>query len=94
MPSGEIPTAKVLVRNRLGLHARPAAELVRLAARYKCRIAISSEKKTVNGKSILSVMTLAANQGTVLTIEAVGTDAEDALIQISALFASSFGEQY
>ena len=94
MSVGEILAAKVVVRNKLGLHTRPAAELVRLAARYECSIAISSEKKIANGKSILSVMTLAANQGTVLTIEAVGTDAEDALIQISALFASSFGEQY
>ena len=89
-----MPTMEFIVRNRLGLHTRPAAELVRIASRYECRIAITNEKKTVNGKSIMSVMTLAANQGTALTIEAVGTDAEEALVKISELFASNFGEQH
>jgi phosphocarrier protein HPr len=87
-----MPKTEVVISNRLGLHARPSAALVRLAARYECTIAISNGDKTVNGKSIMGVMTLAANQGTVLTIEAVGTDATEALVQLGGLFGSNFGE--
>ena len=88
-----MPKAEIVIGNRLGLHARPSAELVRLAARYECNITISNGEKTVNAKSIMSVMTLAASQGRILTLEAMGIDAEDALVALVALFASNFGEQ-
>ena len=88
-----MPKAEIVIGNRLGLHARPSAELVRLAGRYECNIMISNGEKTVNAKSIMSVMTLAASQGRVLTLETLGIDAEDALVALVELFTSNFGEQ-
>jgi phosphocarrier protein len=73
------------IRNRLGLHARPAAELVKTAARYQCDISVGKDGNWVNAKSILGVMTLAAEFGSTVTVRAEGEDAEvaaTALIEI------------
>ena len=86
--------SKVLVSNRLGLHARAAAQLVRLAARFKSSVTLFREDQNVfaNAKSILSVLALAASKGTELTITAEGDDEEAALNEIEVLFATGFGE--
>jgi len=74
-----------VIRNRLGLHARPAAELVKVAARFACEISVGKDGNWVNGKSIMGVMTLAAEFGSTVTVRAEGEDAEEgaaALIEI------------
>ena len=66
------------IRNRLGLHARPAAELVKVAAKFECEISVGKDGNWVNGKSIMGVMTLAAEFGSTVTVRAEGNDAEEA----------------
>jgi phosphocarrier protein len=83
----------VRVRNREGLHARPAAELVRLASRFECEVWVERDGLEVNGKSIMGVLMLAAEPGSVLRIRAVGDDAEEALGELAALVDGGFGEE-
>ena len=82
----------VQIVNKHGLHARPAAEMVKAASRYKADITISREDLEVNGKSIMGVMMLAAEFGATITLRASGPDAEDAIDALSVLVASRFGE--
>ncbi|MEO7997165.1 MAG: HPr family phosphocarrier protein [Gemmatimonadaceae bacterium] len=82
----------VQIVNKHGLHARPAAEMVKAASRYKSDITISREDLEVNGKSIMGVMMLAAEFGATITLRATGPDAEDAIDALSVLVASRFGE--
>ncbi len=83
----------VVVENKLGLHARPAAELVKLASKFECEITISKDDMAVNGKSILGVMTLAAERGSMLLVKAEGSDAEQAVEQLAALLAHNYAEE-
>jgi phosphocarrier protein len=80
------------VRNALGLHARAAAQLVKVANRHKCEVAVECEGQTVNGKSIMGVLMLAAAQGMRVKVTCTGEDAEACLKEIGALIASRFGE--
>lgn len=82
----------VQIVNKHGLHARPAAEIVKAASRFKCDITISRDDLEVNGKSIMGVMMLAAEFGASITLRATGPDADDALEALTALVASRFGE--
>ncbi len=82
----------VQIVNKHGLHARPAAEMVKAASRFKSDITISRDDLEVNGKSIMGVMMLAAEHGATITLRASGPDADDALDSLSALVASRFGE--
>ena len=82
----------LLVRNKMGLHARPAAQLVRLAATFSSDIYFSKDGVEVNGKSIMGVMMLAAECGSSLIIRATGPDAEQAVQAIAELVATGFGE--
>ncbi|WP_295686127.1 HPr family phosphocarrier protein [uncultured Nevskia sp.] len=82
----------VSIVNRLGLHARAAAKLVTLAAKYQCEIKVAKGDKTVSGKSIMGVMMLAAAQGSQITLTAVGHDAVEALEALAALIANRFEE--
>ena len=86
--------ASVQVSNRLGLHARAAAQLVRVANEYKSQILIKREDTNAyaDAKSILSLLTLAASAGTQLTISADGADEEPALKAVRELFEGCFGE--
>ncbi len=81
----------VTVVNELGLHARPAAEFVKLAGRFKSEITVAKDGEPVNGKSIMGVMTLAAECGAELTLRAEGADAEVAVAALEALVANEFG---
>jgi phosphocarrier protein len=74
-----------VIRNRLGLHARPAAELVKVAGKFTCEISLGKDGNWVNGKSIMGVMTLAAEFGSSVIVRTEGDDAEqaaEALVQI------------
>jgi phosphocarrier protein len=82
----------VKILNRNGLHARPAAEIVKAAARFKSEITLRRDDLEVNGKSIMGVMMLAAEYGATLTLRANGPDAEDAVNTIAGVIASKFGE--
>jgi phosphotransferase system HPr (HPr) family protein len=85
---------RVLITNRLGLHARAAAQLVRLATEYECvlRIERLDGSAAADAKSILSVLMLAAACGTELLATAEGTDESEAMRAICGLFAAGFGE--
>lgn len=81
------------ISNKLGLHARPSAQLTQTAARFHSDIHISRNGRRVNAKSIMGVMMLAAGQGSVVTVDAEGDDAEVALAAIGELIAGKFGEE-
>lgn len=83
---------EVPIRNHLGLHARPAAEFVKVANRFKSLIAVRRDDLEVNGKSIMGVMMLAAECGSRLRIRADGDDAAQALGALAELVAAGFGE--
>jgi phosphocarrier protein len=85
-------TRDVVVPNALGLHARAAARFVQMAARFGAQIRVSRGDRTVDGKSLMGVLLLAASQGSTLRIEADGPDAEAALDALAALVAGGFGE--
>jgi phosphocarrier protein len=82
----------VQILNKLGLHARPAAEIVKAASKFKSEITISREDIEVNGKSIMGVMMLAAECGSTILVRASGPDATDAVAALERLVASRFGE--
>ncbi|WP_419948570.1 HPr family phosphocarrier protein [Candidatus Palauibacter sp.] len=83
----------VRIRNRLGLHARPAAEFVKLASRFDADVWVEKEQLEVNGKSIMGVMMLAAEAGSSIRIRAEGADAASAVDALMALVTSGFSEE-
>jgi phosphotransferase system HPr (HPr) family protein len=83
---------EVSILNSLGLHARAAARFVQTANRFQSAIRVTHGDRTVDGKSIMGILLLAAARGTVLTIAADGPDAAAALSELCALVASGFGE--
>ncbi|TWU57745.1 HPr family phosphocarrier protein [Rubripirellula reticaptiva] len=85
-------TRTVVVRNAEGLHARPADLLVRMASKYQAEIRIGKNSEWVDCKSILSLLTLGAAQGTELSVTADGIDAADAIDSITALFEAGFDD--
>ncbi|WP_248886275.1 HPr family phosphocarrier protein [Acidithiobacillus acidisediminis] len=78
--------------NRLGLHARASAKFVSIAARFPCQVWLERDGQRVNGKSIMGLMTLAASQGTVLSLETEGEKEAECSAALSALAADYFGE--
>lgn len=85
-------TGKLYVRNKLGLHARAAARLVRVASGFECDIFLRNDQDTANAKGIMGLMMLAATQGTQLEFQAEGADEEVAFEAIQQLFEARFGE--
>lgn len=83
----------VTIGNKLGLHARAAAKFVSHASRYVSEIKIKKDEHTVNGKSIMGVMMLAAGKGTNLTLVIDGEDEDDMLSDLEGLIQSNFGEE-
>ena len=83
----------VQILNKNGLHARPAAEIVKLLARFQSDVTISRDGTDVNGKSIMGVMMLAAECGSTLLLRAEGGDADEALDALSLLIQNKFGER-
>jgi phosphocarrier protein len=83
---------ELTIVNKLGLHARAAAKLVRLASSCKCEVSIERGTRKVNAKSIMGVMLLAAGKGTKINIVVDGEDEGDALKKLSDLINDGFGE--
>lgn len=87
-----MPQRAVQVVNEAGIHARPAAEIVKTAAKFKAEVTIARDDLEVNAKSIMGVMMLAAECGSTVILKAEGDDAEAALDAIAAVIAAGFGE--
>lgn len=83
--------AELLIRNQLGLHARACALFVKTAARYQAQIFVSRDDLEVNGKSIMGVMMLAAEEGSTIKVRADGPDERDALVALAELVNGKFG---
>ncbi|HEY73802.1 MAG: HPr family phosphocarrier protein [Chloroflexi bacterium] len=88
-----MPEITLTIHHKAGLHARPAASFVQTALQFKSDIKVTHDEREANGKSILKVLTLGANQGAVITIRAEGEDAEAALAALEALIENNFGEE-
>jgi len=82
-----------VVPNKLGIHARPAALFVKTANRFDCDIFVEKDDETVNGKSIMGLMMLAAGPGSKLTVSCEGEDCAEALSEIEALIKRKFDEE-
>ena len=87
-----MPERTVQIVNKNGLHARPAAEIVKAAAKFKADITLVRDDLEVNGKSIMGVMMLAAEFGATLILRADGPDADAAVSALTSLIESKFGE--
>ncbi len=85
-------SATLEIINKLGLHARAASKLASTATKFSARITVSKDGKSVDGKSIMSLMLLAAAQGTSLEVSCDGEDEQEALDAISALITNKFDE--
>lgn len=85
-------TRELVILNRYGLHARPAAMFVKTSNRFKSEVWVEKDGEEVNGKSIMGLMMLAAGHGSVLIISAEGPDAEDALTALEDLIKRNFEE--
>ena len=85
-------TKEVTVKNRAGIHARPAALLVEAAARYECQIFIVKDGARINAKSIMGILTLGASYNSTLEIEADGENEESAVETLVQLFENRFEE--
>ena len=84
---------KILIKNRLGLHARAAVKFVNLANRYSADVKVIKDNTSIDGKSILGILTLAATQGSSIVLRIAGKDEEDASRALSALINEKFGEK-
>ncbi len=83
----------MVVQNQLGLHARPASMFVKTATKFASEIMVEKEGESVNGKSIMGLMMLAASHGTILTVTAEGSDASNALNELEELVNCNFEEE-
>jgi phosphocarrier protein len=81
------------IENELGLHARAAAQFVKIASRYRSEVLVRKDSREVNGKSIMGILTLAAARGSQIRITAVGEDSQEALAELGSLVESKFGEK-
>ena len=86
-------TKKIVVQNRAGIHARPSSLIVQTANKFQSNIMFERENITVNAKSIMGVMTMAAGYQTELTVSADGVDEAEAIAALEQLFAAKFEEE-
>jgi phosphocarrier protein HPr len=84
---------KILIKNKLGLHARAAVKFVNMANRYSADVRIVKDNTAIDGKSILGILTLAAIQGTPIVLRISGKDEEEAFKALAALINDKFGEK-
>lgn len=84
--------ADIEISNKLGLHARASAKLTQLASSFGSEVWLEKGSRRINAKSIMGVMMLAAGKGSVITVETLGADEENALQAILALITDKFGE--
>jgi phosphocarrier protein len=83
---------ELLVLNKMGIHARPAAMIVRITNKFKADVFVEKDDEQVNGKSIMGLMMLAAGKGSKIRLLATGEDAAQLLAELEALFAKKFDE--
>lgn len=93
MSSGDLLKASARIPNKRGLHARASAKIVEAASRFRSQITVSKDGQSVNARSIMGLMMLAASLGSEVEIEASGPDAQDAMTAILALIEAKFGEE-
>ncbi len=92
LPDSEFLTRELIIINKLGIHARPAALFVKTANRFACEIFVEKDGEKINGKSIMGLMMLAAGPGSKLTLHVRGDDAHNAIAEIEALVKRKFDE--
>ncbi len=92
LSEGDFLTKEVVIANKLGIHARPAALFVKTANRFACDIFVEKDGEKINGKSIMGLMMLAAGPGSRLTLHVRGADAQAAITELSALVQRKFDE--
>lgn len=85
-------TKTFTVNNKLGIHARPAAQFVKIASRFTCEIRVEKDEEEIDGKSIMGLMMLAAGHGSQLKVTAEGSDEEEALVALEELVNRNFEE--
>lgn len=90
---GSLASKDLVIENRNGLHARPAALFVKTASRFRAEVWVEKDEERVNGKSIMGLMMLAAGKGSVLKVTAEGDDAESVITELEALIRTRFGEE-
>ena len=85
-------TRGLVVQNKMGIHARPAAMIVRITNRFRAEVLVEKDEEQVNGKSIMGLMMLAAGKGAKVRFIATGADAANLLAELESLFARKFDE--
>ena len=93
LPVGRTLVRDVAIRNKYGIHARPAAMIVKTASRYEADVFVEKDGARVSGKSIMGLMTLEAPLGSVLRLTVQGPDAVELLDELVSLFEGKFGEE-
>jgi phosphocarrier protein HPr len=91
-PSGQAVVKELVVLNKLGIHARPAAMIVRITNKFKSEVFVEKDEEQVNGKSIMGLMMLAAGNGSKVKFVVTGDDAQQMLTELEQLFARKFDE--
>jgi len=91
-PTDQHLTKELVVQNKMGIHARPAAMIVRITNKFKAEVFVEKDEEQVNGKSIMGLMMLAAGKGSKVKFLANGGDAQAMLAELEALFARKFDE--
>jgi phosphocarrier protein len=91
-PAGQHVVKELVVQNKLGIHARPAAMIVRITNKYKSEVFVEKDEEQVNGKSIMGLMMLAAGKGSKVKFLASGDDAHQMLAELEQLVARKFDE--
>jgi len=91
-PPGSAVVKELVVQNKIGIHARPAAMIVRITNKFKSEVFVEKDEEQVNGKSIMGLMMLAAGKGSKVKFLATGEDAQQMLTELEQLFARKFDE--
>jgi phosphocarrier protein len=91
-PQGQALVKELVVQNKLGIHARPAAMIVRITNKFKAEVFVEKDEEQVNGKSIMGLMMLAAGKGSKVKFLATGDDAQQMLAELEQLFERKFDE--
>lgn len=90
--AGQVLSKELVVQNKMGIHARPAAMIVRITNKFKADVFVEKEEEQVNGKSIMGLMMLAAGKGSKVKFLATGEDAMQMLTELEQLFGRKFDE--
>jgi phosphocarrier protein len=92
LPTNMAITRDLTIQNKLGIHARPAAQFVKIANRFSCEVRVEKDSEEVDGKSIMGLMMLAAGHGSIITVTTEGADEEAAMAALSDLIDRKFEE--